>query len=68
MFNVKEIKIDRYFMMLEAEDGVAGSLILQKTSNEINPNKKEQLVIQDEGEARELIKLIESGISFLNGK
>lgn len=54
-------------MRLNIENGFATSLIIQRSSNEINSNKEEQLVINFEHEALELIELIKSGIPFLNG-
>lgn len=68
MFNVKRVILGSSFMRLDTEDGVAGCIHLQRTSAEINPEKSEQIVIQSELEARELIKLIEAGITFLNGR
>lgn len=68
MFKVKSAKIEENFMRLNVEDGVAGSLIIQRTSGKIDPNKAEQLIINYESEALELIELIKSGIPFLNGK
>jgi len=54
------------FMRIETDDGVGQQIIInRKPHDDIIDLNVRQLVINDESEARELIKLIEDGIAYL---
>jgi hypothetical protein len=58
------------FVRIDTEDGVAGTIILKKRiGDKIDfSDRMNQISITCESEARELIKLVQDGIPFLNGK
>ena len=57
-----------YFVRINTDDGVGGQIIINRISGDTIDLNIRQLVINDESEAREVIRLIEDGIDYLNGK
>jgi len=56
------------FVRINIDDGVAGQIIINCISGDTIDLNVKQLIINDESEAREVIRLIEDGIDYLNGK
>lgn len=65
MWNVHRVIYKKEYMRLDVDDGVGSSILIGKKSNEIDINKQNYLVINDEEDAKEVIKLIENGIEYL---
>jgi len=57
------------FVRINTNDGVSGQIIINRISedNVIDLNSH-QLIINDASEAKEVIKLIEDAIDYLNGR
>jgi len=56
------------FVRINIDDGVAGQIAINRILDDTIDLNVRQLVINDEFEAKEVIKLIEDGINYLNGK
>jgi hypothetical protein len=65
MWNINRVIYKKEFMRLDVDDGVGSSILIAKKSNDIDTTKLRYLTINDEQEAKEVIKLIEKGIEYL---
>jgi len=65
---IKNGTFSDYFVRINTDDGVAGQIIINRISGYTIDLNVRQFVINDESEAREVIRLIENGIDYLNGK
>jgi len=65
---IKNGTFSENFVRINTDDGVAGQIVINRISGDTIDLNNRQLVINDESEAREVIRLIEDGINYLNGK